>query len=301
METTTPANKRLHHISEIACPDSCNQTKEEKGCHFRMGPDRFTCTKCQLRIWRNFMGYELSPADLQEMLHGEKVTSSEKTLTWKKEGKETIIRGRLLLNEEYKVRIAPKLKSKQATDEICPKCKTAHLQLITAIDDSKWYGCNGYPQCRFTRTFIPHTFKTVLAQRSTEGETAGTDGTGTKDERRSESGCGQSQSSTLRIKKGKPPEKQSTRQEKAGAETHEQLDSVVPPEARTGAATKSRRETTAQRTAAPEAVVNAGSDPNGLQATSGDTYQRIPKFVLRMLKLVKEPTVKRPDASSLSK
>src|SRR6266487_415786 len=143
METSTPGNKRLHNISEVSCPDSCNQSEQEKGCHFRMGPDRFTCTKCQLRIWRHFMAYELTPTDLQEMLHGEKITSSEKTLTWKKDGKETTIRGRLLLNEGYKVRIAPKLKSKQITDEACPKCKTRKLQLITAIDDSKWYGCDG--------------------------------------------------------------------------------------------------------------------------------------------------------------
>jgi len=104
------------------------------------------------------MGYELTAADLQEMLHGEKVTSSEKSLTWKKDGKETTIRGRLVLTEQYKVRIAPKLRSKQTTVESCPKCMTGTLQLVTAVDGSKWYGCNAFPQCRFTKAFIPHSF-----------------------------------------------------------------------------------------------------------------------------------------------
>ena len=31
-----------------------------------------------------------------------------------------------------------------------------------------------------------------------------------------------------------------------------------------------------------------------------DVYQRIPKFILKMLKLVEPPTVKRPDAPSPS-
>ena len=173
MQTSRPAHKRLYDISEVSCPDSCNQPAGEKGCHFRMGPDRFTCTKCQLRIWRNFMGYELTPTDLQEMLHGDKVTSTEKTLTRQKDGQEITIRGRLMLNEEYKVRIAPKLKSKTATDQTCPKCKTGKLQLITGIDDSKWYGCSGYPQCRFTKTYIPHTFTPAMLQAGSGGEKPG--------------------------------------------------------------------------------------------------------------------------------
>lgn len=200
------------------------------------------------------MGYELTPMDLQEMLHGEKVTSSEKTLTWKKDGKETTIRGRILLTEEYKVRIAPKLKSKQPTDEACPKCKNGRLQLITAIDDSKWYGCNGYPQCRFTKPFIPHTFNPTLLKNRTDGTKDGKDRSETKSSRNGDSGNGQSQSATLRTKKPTPPEKQSL-------------------------------------------------EPRTLEtpAISLDGYQRIPKFILRMLKLVEKPVVKWPDDPSLSK
>ncbi len=250
METNTPGNKRLYNASEIACPDSCNQPEQEKGCHFRMGPDRFTCTKCQLRIWRHFMGYELNATDLQEMLHGDKVTSTEKALTWKKGGQETTIRGRLVLNEEYKVRIAPKLKSKLPTDQACPTCKTGKLQLITAIDDSKWYGCNGYPQCRFTRPFIPHVFKTApLTKNDDERSDDGKKKTGTS-ARKCESGGGHTQSAALGIKR------------------------------------PLSRETRSPATDEVEEVDN-------------DRFRRIPRFILRMLKLDREPSVKSSDGAPL--
>lgn len=233
METSAPGNKRLYTISEVACPDSCNQPESEKGCHFRIGPDRFTCTKCQLRIWRHFMGCELSPTDLQEMLHGEKVTSSEKVLTWKKDGKETTSRGRLVLTGEYKVRIAPKLKSKQPTDEACPKCNTGKLQLITSIDGSKWYGCSGFPQCRFTKAFIPHTFKTAPVKK--EGERA----------------------------------EDSRKATRSGAHNGETSGGQSQP--------------IAERA----------------EASGHDRFQRIPKFILRMLKSDRTPSTKSSDTPSL--
>lgn len=298
METSTPGNKRLHNISEVSCPDSCNQPEQEKGCHFRMGPDRFTCTKCQLRIWRHFMGYELTATDLQEMLHGERVTSSEKTLTWNKDGKETTIRGRLLLNEDYKVRIAPKLKSKQITDKACPKCKSGKLQLITAIDDSKWYGCNGYPQCRFTKTFIPHTFNAAPLKKDSGETRAGKGASGTKGAQNCDSGGGQSQSATLRIRKSPTLEKQSTEPEKADTLAGDELDCVARPEVPAEAAPTDRQETSAHGETAPEPAFAEASDPNGRQAMGRDVYQRIPKFILKILRLVEPPTVKRPDAES---
>ena len=125
-----------------------------------MGPDRFTCTRCQLRIWRNFLGYELTATDLHEMLHGQKITSDEKALATKKNGEEIKFRGRLIFNENYQVRIAPKIKSKEATAEKCPKCADGRLLLITAYDDSRWYGCSAFPTCRFTKSYLPHTFNT---------------------------------------------------------------------------------------------------------------------------------------------
>lgn len=299
MESSTASNKRLHQISEVACPDSCNQPENEKGCHFRMGPDRFTCTKCQLRIWRHFMGYELTPTDLQEMLHGEKVTFSEKTLTWKKDSKETVLRGRLLLNEQYKVRIAPKLKSKQPTDEVCPKCKTGKLQLLTAIDDSKWYGCTGYPQCRFTRAFVPHTFKPALPKNSSGRKKTGEDGAGRKEAQNCNTSSGRSQSATLR--KTSPPEKPSTESEKPDTPADNHLESVACPESPAEAAPKDRQSDSVQEIAAPQTVIQKATGPNRMQVSELDAYQRIPKFILRMLKLPAEPTAKPPDVSSPSK
>lgn len=249
METNAPGNKRLYTISEVACPDSCNQPQAERGCHFRIGPDRFTCTKCQLRIWRHFLRYELTPTDLQEMLHGNKITSSEKPLTWKKDGNETTIRGRLVLNEEYKVRIAPKLKSKQPTDEACPKCKAGRLQLITATDGSKWYGCSGFPQCRFTKTFIPHSFKpaplTEKSQRPDERKRA---------------------RSSVRPKKDEAL---------ASGLSHAGKNLV----------TKEFQEAAAQKAETPSPVISSAAAK--AEASDHDRYERIPKFILRMLKLEK--------------
>jgi len=244
-----------------------------------MGPDRFTCTKCELRIWRNFMGYELTPTDLQEMLHGDKVTSTEKTLTRQKDGQEITIRGRLMLNEEYKVRIAPKLKSKTATDQACPKCKTGKLQLITGIDDSKWYGCSGYPQCRFTKTYIPHTFTPAMLQAgSGGGKPGGKHASSSKNGQESDGGGGQSQTSTLRIQKvplaAKPPDGE-----------------PEPDKARAGSPGQHML---------PEGATATALDANARQPAKPDKYRRIPAFILEMLNLPRSPAVAPPEAPSIS-
>lgn len=226
------------------------------------------------------MGYELTATDLQEMLHGEKITSSEKTLTWKKDGKETVIRGRLVLNEEYKVRIAPKLRSKQTTDHTCPKCNSGKLQLITALDGSKWYGCNAFPHCRFTKAFIPHTFKSALLEdrsnRTQDGETG------------SETNCDvtsvQSQSDTIQIKNIQTTKKQSAELKKPERPARGRLDSATPPAAPIGATLKGRQNPS----------VHAG------KADGQNPYQRIPKFILRMLKL-DEPQVRQTKVPSRPK
>lgn len=244
------------------------------------------------------MGYELTATDLQQMLHGEKVTFSEKTLTWNKDGKETTIRGRLLLNEDYKVRIAPKLKSKQITDKACPKCKSGKLQLITAIDDSKWYGCNGYPQCRFTKTFIPHTFNAAPLKKDSGETRAGKGASGTKGAQNCDSGGGQSQSATLRIRKSPTLEKQSAESKNANMPADDEMDFAARPEVPAEAPLTDRRETSAHGNIAPAGA--EASDPNRRQAMGRDVYQRIPKFILKMLKLVEPSAVKRPDAPSVS-
>lgn len=237
------------------------------------------------------MGYELSPTDLQEMLHGEKVTSSEKVLTWKKDGKETTTRGRLLLTEEYKVRIAPKLKSKQTTHEACPKCKTGKLQLITAIDGSKWYGCSGYPHCRFTKTFIPHTFQNALLKKDNGESKAGNKKSG-----KSDSGSGQSQSATFRVKKFPQHREQLSEAKKPNLPGNDS-DVVAPLE---GVAIKERPNTVAEGTTTPAAVISEVPCGNRAAASNPNRYQRIPKFILRMLKLDRAPSVKSSDAPSLS-
>ena len=67
-------------ITEIHCPDCCTVPAAEKGCHFQAGADAFTCAKCQLRIRRSYSGYLLTCEDLNEMLHGLKITSEAKAL-----------------------------------------------------------------------------------------------------------------------------------------------------------------------------------------------------------------------------
>ncbi len=271
MQTSAPAHRRLYDISEVSCPDSCNQAEHEKGCHFRMGPDRFTCTKCQLRIWRSFLGYELTPTDLQEMLHGEKVTSTEKTMTRHKDGQETTIRGRLMFTEEYRVRIAPKIKTKQSTNQPCPKCQTGKLQLITGIDEGKWYGCSAYPQCRFTKPYVPHIFKSALLESGSRGAKSNS-----KDGQ--ESGSGQSQSSTLNPRKAVPREQTSAGPPECNR----------PPEAFIA-------ENGAPIPTSAFASTAAASQPAAL-----DRYRHIPRFILEMLHLTQPPKVAPPGGGSIA-
>lgn len=278
MPTDRPAHRRLYDISEVSCPDSCNRPPEEKGCHFRMGPDRFTCTKCQLRIWRNFMGYELSPTDLEEMLHGDKVTSTERTLTRKRDGQETTLRGRLMFNEEYKVRLAPKIKSRLATEETCPKCGAAKLQLITSIDGSKWYGCSGYPECRFTRTYLPHTFKPTTPG----GHLGKSDSTTPKSsgKGRDETGDdGQKHAAMLKLQRANQPQKTSY-QSRTG--TDNPSGAVA---AQSGATQPS-----------PQPVPEGISE----QRPSPEKYRRIPRFILKMLHLTSAPAIAPPEPRRVS-
>ena len=76
------------------------------------------------------------------------------------------------------------------------------------------------------------------------------------------------------------------------------MDFAARPEIPAEAALTDRRETSAHGNTAPAGA--EASDPSGRQAMGRDVYQRIPKFILKMLKLVEPPTVKRPDAPSPS-
>jgi len=142
-------------ITEIHCPDSCTVPAAGKGRHFQIGADAFTCTKCQLRIRRSYSGYLLTCDDLQEMLHGLKITSEAKDLL--RGGKEH--KARLVFDETYRVGLAPKSRAveREQTQEVCPNCG-AKIYLITKGDGSKHYGCAGFPRCGYARKYVPHIF-----------------------------------------------------------------------------------------------------------------------------------------------
>jgi hypothetical protein len=141
-------------ISEVSCPDNCNMPEAQKGCHFKATEKEFTCTKCQLRIRRNYNGYVLQPSDFQEMLHGDKITAEEKRLK-DRDGTESL--ARLMLDPSYRVCRAPKNKAvlREQVQEICPKCG-AKLHLVTRGNGTKYYGCSG--NCTFFKEYVPHTF-----------------------------------------------------------------------------------------------------------------------------------------------
>ena len=142
-------------ITEIHCPDCCTVPAAEKGCHFQAGADAFTCAKCQLRIRRSYSGYLLTCEDLNEMLHGLKITSEAKALL--RGGKEH--KARLVFDETYRVCLAPKSRAveREETREVCPNCG-AKIYLITKGDGSKHYGCAGFPKCTYASKYVPHTF-----------------------------------------------------------------------------------------------------------------------------------------------
>jgi ssDNA-binding Zn-finger/Zn-ribbon topoisomerase 1 len=213
------------------------------------------------------------------MLHGDKVTSTEKTLTRQKDSQEITIRGRLLLNEEYKVRIAPKLKSKTATDETCPKCKTGKLQLLTGIDDSKWYGCSGYPECRFTKTYLPHTFTPAILKVGSDREKPdGKNANSSKNGQESDSGGGQSQTATLRMQK--------------------MPLAVTPPDGEPKP--NNPREAFLGQHSVPGAATAAEPDATAKQPAKPDRYRHIPAFILEMLHLPRSPAIAPPEAPSIS-
>jgi len=185
----------------------------------------------------------------------------------------------LPIYEEYKVRIAPKLKSKTATDQACPKCKTGKLQLITGIDDSKWYGCNGYPKCRFTKTYVPHTFTPAMLQAGSGGEkVGGKHANSSKNGQESDGSSGQSQTSTLKI-------------QQAPLATNSPDEELKPEKARAGCP---------GQPAVPEGVTATALDANARQPANADRYRRIPAFILEMLNLPGSPAVAPPEAPSIS-
>lgn len=148
-------HRDLVDISDVACPDSCNQPKSEQGCHFRAGPSAITCTKCGLRLQRLFLGYELSATDVHDMLHGDKITHDTKLLK-SKEGKE--FSAKLIFNELYQIALAPRNSNSQVSTEPCPKCGQGKVKLVTLQNSDSFYGCTNYPACKYSKKFVPHTF-----------------------------------------------------------------------------------------------------------------------------------------------
>ena len=146
--------KNKMEISEVSCPDDCNMPDSQKGCHFKASEKEFTCTKCQLRIRRSYNGYVLQPSDIQEMLHGDKITTEEKCLK-DRDGTESF--ARLMLDSRYQVCRAPKNKAvlREQVQEACPQCG-AKLYLITRGNGTKYHGCSG--DCTFFQEYVPHTF-----------------------------------------------------------------------------------------------------------------------------------------------
>lgn len=154
-------------LSEVRCPDSCNLPEAQKGCHFRASAEAFTCAECRLKIRRLYNGYVLEATDLQELLHGEKITAAKPLKN--KDGKESS--ARLMLDQNYRVCKAPKNKavSKEETKEACPNCG-AKLLLVTKGDGSKYYGCGGSAKCTYAREYVPHAFKQQPRVRPGLGE-----------------------------------------------------------------------------------------------------------------------------------
>ena len=134
----------------MRCPDACATPESEKGCHFREGPDAFTCQKCKLRVLKLFIGYEITATDLDQLFRTG-VTPDEKTLK-RRDG--SAFQARIMYDPKLGLGLAPKT-TRQATDETCPKCGRAKLRIVTKRDGSKFCGCSGWPECTFTKPFVP--------------------------------------------------------------------------------------------------------------------------------------------------
>ena len=138
-------------IAEVHCPSNCSSS--EKGAFFKEDAQYFSCTRCKLKIWRKFMGYQLTPLDLSEMFQF-KFTSRECTLISRQDAQDKSFKSALMLDENFKVKLVSKIRNKEQTEELCPSCG-AILTLNTNQNGTRWYGCSNYPACKFTKKTDP--------------------------------------------------------------------------------------------------------------------------------------------------
>lgn len=154
----------IQAIGEVPCPSHCNSV--EKGCFFEDNGTAFSCSRCSMKVRKNFMGYDITPQDLHEMLQF-KCCQGERPLINKRDGADKPFHSAIMLDEKFQIKLAPKLRNKELTDEVCPSCGSK-LHLNTNHNGTCWFGCSGYPNCKYTRkapnaeTATPEEGKPVL-------------------------------------------------------------------------------------------------------------------------------------------
>ena len=130
-------------IGEVSCPETCDPPR---GCFFKEEGSYYACQQCQRKVRKSFMGYDLSPYDLQSML--QHTTTPEVKPLKRKDGSE--FSAKLMLDDKWKVKLAAK-GSIETVEEKCPRCGS-NLRIITS-KSGKFLGCAGYPKCAYTKKF----------------------------------------------------------------------------------------------------------------------------------------------------
>ena len=156
--------KAIKTINEVSCPSHCSAT--DKGCFFEDVGSQYACTRCSIKVRKTFMGYNITPQDLHEMLQF-KCCQGERQLVSNRDGVDKQFHSAIMLDERFQVKLAPKLRNKELTEEICPSCNSK-LHLNTNHNGTRWFGCSGYPSCKYTRkapsleAAVPEEGKPVL-------------------------------------------------------------------------------------------------------------------------------------------
>lgn len=174
-------SQQINTITEVPCPPACK--KPDKGCLVETA-DRYGCMNCNLFFRHTLGGYKLSPQDMYDMIHGDRMgpVKDEKGEDVQLEGKALIARWTdyheftSKAGKKYKAALAfepgsnwkiirrfPERAPVEATGRLCPKCqeesREGQLLIRTTKNGEKFIGCSCYPKCNYTEPFAPFMVK----------------------------------------------------------------------------------------------------------------------------------------------
>lgn len=167
-------------ISEIPCP--CLKPDKE---HLIESVGRYGCMKCNFWIKDTVAGYKLTPQDVYDLLHGDrldKVTDDTGAPMVDAQGQPVMARwtdfheftskagkkyqASLAFHSNWKLAFRfPERAPIENTGRLCPECQQANRAGQLVIKENKkgekFIACNAYPACKYTEAYSPFMVKTI--------------------------------------------------------------------------------------------------------------------------------------------